>query len=213
MGAGQPDFVVVNLVDLEKHFEAGSEVTVDTVKAQVLSVTGREASLPLKVSRRTFDEERERSNRKPYRFFFLDTLDNSIPLSSPFMNVCLATPQVLGSGSLSKKLTVKAAAFSESAKAAIEAAGGAVEVVPQQAKWTRRAYKKAKEANPNYEADVLKKKIESLVAKVREGNLNGRLVAAFSATCVCTGAGQQEPNGQGWKGSKREGCCQKGLIF
>ncbi len=37
--------------------------------------------------------------------------------------------RVLGSGNLTKKLTVKANAFSESAKAKIEAAGGKVEVV------------------------------------------------------------------------------------
>ena len=37
--------------------------------------------------------------------------------------------RVLGSGELTKKLTVKANAFSESAKAKIEAAGGKVEVV------------------------------------------------------------------------------------
>ena len=75
--------------------------------------------------------------------------------------------QILGSGKLSKALTVKAAAFSESAKAAIEAAGGTIELVPQQAKWTRKAYNKAKAANPEYEADKLKAKIASLVAKVR----------------------------------------------
>ena len=37
--------------------------------------------------------------------------------------------RVLGSGELTKKLTVKANAFSESAKAKIEAAGGKVEVI------------------------------------------------------------------------------------
>ena len=37
--------------------------------------------------------------------------------------------KVLGNGTLSKKLTVKAAAFSESAKKAIEAKGGVAEVI------------------------------------------------------------------------------------
>ena len=37
--------------------------------------------------------------------------------------------RVLGNGELTKKLTVKAVAFSESAKAKIEAAGGKIEVV------------------------------------------------------------------------------------
>ena len=38
--------------------------------------------------------------------------------------------KVLGRGDLSKKLTVKAHAFSKSAEAAIKAAGGSVEVIP-----------------------------------------------------------------------------------
>ena len=37
--------------------------------------------------------------------------------------------KVLGNGKLEKKLTVKVSAFSESAKAAIEAAGGKAEVI------------------------------------------------------------------------------------
>ena len=37
--------------------------------------------------------------------------------------------KVLGNGAVSKKLTVKAAAYSESAKAKIEAAGGKAEVI------------------------------------------------------------------------------------
>ena len=51
MGAGLPDFVVVNLSDLEKSFEAGSEVTLEVVSEKVLSVSGRDAGLPLKVGR------------------------------------------------------------------------------------------------------------------------------------------------------------------
>ena len=42
--------------------------------------------------------------------------------------------KVLGDGSLSKALTVKAAHFSETAKAAIEAAGGKVELTTEEAK-------------------------------------------------------------------------------
>ena len=49
MGAGLPDFVVVNLGDLEKHFDAGADVSLESIKAKVLSVSGREAKLPLKV--------------------------------------------------------------------------------------------------------------------------------------------------------------------
>ena len=51
MGAGLPDFVVVNLADLEK-MEAGAEVNLDLVREKVLSVSGREADLPLKVRAR-----------------------------------------------------------------------------------------------------------------------------------------------------------------
>ena len=50
-------------------------------------------------------------------------------------------PQVLGDGELSFALTVKAEAISESAKAKIEAAGGAFEEVPQKPKWTRKLHK------------------------------------------------------------------------
>ena len=50
--------------------------------------------------------------------------------------LCCAV-QVLGTGSLSKALTVHAGAFSESAKAAIEAAGGKAEVLAAKPKWTR----------------------------------------------------------------------------
>lgn len=50
MSAGLPDFVVVNLDDLEKHFNAGEDVTLAAVKEKVKSISGRDASLPLKVS-------------------------------------------------------------------------------------------------------------------------------------------------------------------
>lgn len=48
--------------------------------------------------------------------------------------------QVLGTGELSKKLTIHAAAFSASARAKIEAAGGVVVEVPQKVTWTRAAH-------------------------------------------------------------------------
>jgi large subunit ribosomal protein L15 len=50
MSAGVPDFVVVNLDDLEKHFAAGEEVTLATIKDKVKAITGKEARLPLKAS-------------------------------------------------------------------------------------------------------------------------------------------------------------------
>ena len=45
------------------------------------------------------------------------------------LSKCVYGVKVLGNGSLTKKLTVKASAFSESAKQKIEAVGGKAEVV------------------------------------------------------------------------------------
>jgi large subunit ribosomal protein L15 len=45
----------------------------------------------------------------------------------------LSTVKILGEGDLKKKLTIKATAFSASAKQKIEAAGGTAEVVPTRA--------------------------------------------------------------------------------
>mmetsp|Transcript_7934 Transcript_7934/g.26239 ORF Transcript_7934/g.26239 Transcript_7934/m.26239 type:complete len:143 (+) Transcript_7934:539-967(+) len=47
--------------------------------------------------------------------------------------------KVLGEGELTSGLKVKAAAFSESAKAKLEAAGGSCEVIPARPKWSREA--------------------------------------------------------------------------
>jgi hypothetical protein len=50
MSAGLAKYVVVNLDDLEKAFEAGSEVDVDAVAAKgLLNISGRDAKLGLKV--------------------------------------------------------------------------------------------------------------------------------------------------------------------
>lgn len=57
MGAGLPDFNVVNLDDLEKHFQAGENVTIEAVKERVLSISGRESKLPLKVRRGEWEKE------------------------------------------------------------------------------------------------------------------------------------------------------------
>jgi large subunit ribosomal protein L15 len=61
--------------------------------------------------------------------------------------------KVLGMGNLSKKLTVKVTAFSESAKSKIEAAGGKAELLPEKAKFLpdnegarKRAEEKAERA-------------------------------------------------------------------
>ena len=57
------------------------------------------------------------------------TVDAKALLDAGILSKCRYGFKVLGNGELTKKLTVKAAAFSESAKTKIEAAGGKVEVV------------------------------------------------------------------------------------
>ena len=54
--------------------------------------------------------------------------------------------KVLGTGELSLPLTIHAAAFSESAKSKIEAAGGKAVEVKHRTKWTRAAHEAKKEA-------------------------------------------------------------------
>ncbi len=50
-------------------------------------------------------------------------------LETGILSKCTYGVKILGNGSLSKKLTVRASAFSASAKAKIEEAGGKAEVV------------------------------------------------------------------------------------
>ncbi len=56
-------------------------------------------------------------------------IDAKALLDAGVLSKCEYGFKVLGNGSLSKSITVKASAFSESAKAKIEAAGGKAEVV------------------------------------------------------------------------------------
>jgi len=56
-------------------------------------------------------------------------VDAKTLLDTGVLSKCEYGFKVLGNGSLSKSITVKASAFSESAKAKIEAAGGKAEVV------------------------------------------------------------------------------------
>ncbi len=58
-----------------------------------------------------------------------DTIDAAKLLADGQLSKCEYGLKVLGSGEITKKLTVKATAFSESAKQKIEAAGGKAEVV------------------------------------------------------------------------------------
>ena len=56
-------------------------------------------------------------------------VDTQALLDAGILSKCVYGFKVLGNGNLTKNVTVKAAAFSESAKAKIEAAGGKAEVV------------------------------------------------------------------------------------
>ena len=77
-------------------------------------------------------------NRKEYAVVNLDTLNRfedgtevtpALLIESGFVKKELAGIKILASGSLEKKLTVKAHKFSSAAKEAIEAAGGQSEVI------------------------------------------------------------------------------------
>ena len=57
------------------------------------------------------------------------TVDAELLLESGVLSKCPYGVKILGNGNLKKKLTVKATAFSESAKLKIEEAGGKAEVV------------------------------------------------------------------------------------
>ena len=56
-------------------------------------------------------------------------VDTQALLDAGILSKCVYGFKVLGNGNITKNITVKAAAFSESAKAKIEAAGGKAEVV------------------------------------------------------------------------------------
>lgn len=56
-------------------------------------------------------------------------VDAKAMLDAGILSKCTYGVKILGNGEITKKLTVKASAFSESAKAKIEAAGGKAEVV------------------------------------------------------------------------------------
>jgi large subunit ribosomal protein L15 len=58
-----------------------------------------------------------------------DTVDEQALLSSGILTKCKYGVKILGSGDITKKLTVIASGFSESARQKIEAAGGKAEVV------------------------------------------------------------------------------------
>ena len=56
-------------------------------------------------------------------------VDAKALLDAGVLSKCLYGVKILGNGEISKKLTVKASAFSETAKEKIEAAGGKAEVI------------------------------------------------------------------------------------
>lgn len=57
------------------------------------------------------------------------TVDAKALLDAGILSKCTYGVKIIGNGEITKKLTVKAAAFSETAKQKIEAAGGKAEVV------------------------------------------------------------------------------------
>ena len=63
------------------------------------------------------------------RFEDGDVVDANVLLSKGILSKCEYGLKVLGNGEITKKLTVKASAFSASAKEKIEAAGGKAEVI------------------------------------------------------------------------------------
>ena len=76
--------------------------------------------------------------QRPYEIINLSALDKfedgetvtaEALLAKGILSKCAYGYKVLGNGSVTKKVTVQAAAFSQSAKEAIEAAGGKAEVV------------------------------------------------------------------------------------
>jgi large subunit ribosomal protein L15 len=75
---------------------------------------------------------------KPFEIVNVETLnrfedgtvvDEALLLSSGVLSKCQYGVKILGNGAITKKVTVKANAFSATAKAKIEEAGGKVEVV------------------------------------------------------------------------------------
>lgn len=128
MEAGLPKYNVVNLNDLEKHFDANAEVTLAAIEAKgLLNLSGRDNKLPLKV---------------------------------------------LGTGSISKALTIKAGAFSASAKEKIAAAGGQAEQLAGRKKWTKKGHKamvkEMTEQGLDYVKEMAKKKAARAAAKAKQ---------------------------------------------
>ena len=69
------------------------------------------------------------ARRIPKRGFNGAIVDANVLLAEGILSKCVYGVKILGNGELTKKLTVKASAFSASAKEKIEAAGGKAEVV------------------------------------------------------------------------------------
>ena len=97
---------------------------------------GHKGQMPL--ARRTPKRGFNNIFAKPYEIINLSALDKfedgetvtaEALLAKGILSKCAYGYKVLGNGSVTKKVTVQAAAFSQSAKEAIEAAGGKAEVV------------------------------------------------------------------------------------
>eukprot|EP00798_Chlamydomonas_sp_ICE-L_P016155 gene16155-22315_t len=182
MSAGVPSYVCLNLKDLEKYFSAEEEVTVEIVKAK-FSISGKEAKLPLKVHRGLDEEEVSAEFVKAK--FSISVKEAKLPLkvhrglaeeevSAEFVKAKFSISvkeaklplKILGTGTLSKSLKVKAAAFSASAKTAIEAVGGTAEVAGVKQKWTRGRYNWLKKSL------IAEGKTYEEVMKTKKGRVN-----------------------------------------
>jgi len=94
--------------------------------------------------------------------------------------------KVLGDGELKTGLTIKAGAFSKSAKAKIEAAGGTAEVVEGRNKWTKKAYKKRVVAMGGPEKAAAEKKAKRVAAlKAKVGRCVVGCLRARTHTLEC----------------------------
>jgi large subunit ribosomal protein L15 len=149
------EFVVVNVADLEKFFNAGAEVD-----ATSLAATGA-----------------IRNNRTPLK--------------------------VLGEGSLSKKLTVKAAKFSAMAKKKIEDAGGSVVEEPPM-KWSRKGTVSKINPKPTKRLDPKVAAYEAKLAKAKDKDIEKEKGKAKGEAKTGEGKGKKDKGAEG-SAPKKEG--------
>lgn len=96
---------------------------------------GGQMPLARRLPKRGFNNARFKTTYHPINLATLNSFENGAVvdrtslLAAGFINTRAGAIKILGNGELTKKLTVKAVAFSAKAKEAIEKLGGLVEVV------------------------------------------------------------------------------------